>query len=349
MPLPSALATTSIDALRAHCAAGTTVRAFQRIDEQPLRRWSLMLHASTAPHVYRPPPLSTQTNAAPMLPWSAHWAFFQGFDGGEFPLARASSDGLLPVLDARRRWAGGSFAFAVSKDCYERNINSMCMSDLVERRTRIASVQEKRGRSGRFAVVGIRDNYHVRARVSSDSAHSMRQLDTSFHDPARSTLNKVLSEVFHELSEMGDGFAGNSDPAMTEIREIVYPLQPFAAAVAAQPLPQPSTVHAPALGADTVVAESTPGGLFAKCNVVHMVRPSTDLLFRFSSLTGNTHRIHYDADYARREEGLSGCAPAKHCILVVIFAQYTILAHVTSLHASLLFHASGSWFTGRFP
>ncbi len=45
MPLPSALATTSIDALRAHCAAGTTVRAFQRIDEQPLRRWSLMLHS----------------------------------------------------------------------------------------------------------------------------------------------------------------------------------------------------------------------------------------------------------------------------------------------------------------
>ncbi|NUP61416.1 MAG: hypothetical protein HOW71_04475 [Nonomuraea sp.] len=30
------------------------------------------------------------------------------------------------------------------------------------------------------------------------------------------------------------------------------------------------------------------------------------LLFRFSALTANTHRIHYDQDYARKVEGYPG-------------------------------------------
>jgi len=30
------------------------------------------------------------------------------------------------------------------------------------------------------------------------------------------------------------------------------------------------------------------------------------LLFRFSALTGNAHRIHYDERYARQEEGYAG-------------------------------------------
>lgn len=33
------------------------------------------------------------------------------------------------------------------------------------------------------------------------------------------------------------------------------------------------------------------------------VTPTTPLLFRYSSVTYNTHRIHYDADYVRAEEG----------------------------------------------
>ncbi|MBD0275542.1 MAG: hypothetical protein ICV73_26880, partial [Acetobacteraceae bacterium] len=31
--------------------------------------------------------------------------------------------------------------------------------------------------------------------------------------------------------------------------------------------------------------------------------PDTTLLFRYSAVTNNGHRIHYDADYARGEEG----------------------------------------------
>jgi 3-methylfumaryl-CoA hydratase len=35
---------------------------------------------------------------------------------------------------------------------------------------------------------------------------------------------------------------------------------------------------------------------------------SNALVFRYSAITWNAHRIHYDADYARREEGYPGAA-----------------------------------------
>ena len=36
------------------------------------------------------------------------------------------------------------------------------------------------------------------------------------------------------------------------------------------------------------------------------VRPDPVLLFRYSALTGNGHRIHYDLDYVTRVEGYPG-------------------------------------------
>ena len=36
------------------------------------------------------------------------------------------------------------------------------------------------------------------------------------------------------------------------------------------------------------------------------VVPTSTLLFRYSALTFNAHRIHYDRDYAMREEGYPG-------------------------------------------
>ncbi len=39
---------------------------------------------------------------------------------------------------------------------------------------------------------------------------------------------------------------------------------------------------------------------------VHELTPDTRLLFRFSALTFNAHRIHYDREYARQEEGYPG-------------------------------------------
>lgn len=41
-------------------------------------------------------------------------------------------------------------------------------------------------------------------------------------------------------------------------------------------------------------------------DVIRTVRPEPTLLFRFSALTFNAHRIHYDRDYARDVEGYAG-------------------------------------------
>ncbi|RYE74329.1 MAG: hypothetical protein EOO80_17435, partial [Oxalobacteraceae bacterium] len=41
-------------------------------------------------------------------------------------------------------------------------------------------------------------------------------------------------------------------------------------------------------------------------DLVERITPTLPLLFRFSALTFNTHRIHYDADYVRDQEGYRG-------------------------------------------
>ncbi len=50
---------------------------------------------------------------------------------------------------------------------------------------------------------------------------------------------------------------------------------------------------------------SQPAG-FASWDVEHIVTPTAALLFRFSALTFNAHRIHYDHPYATEVEGYEG-------------------------------------------
>ncbi len=62
---------------------------------------------------------------------------------------------------------------------------------------------------------------------------------------------------------------------------------------------------------DIVYKEATPPGTplattrpyEAEAQWTRIVTPDTTLLFRYSALTFNGHRIHYDLDYARNEEG----------------------------------------------
>jgi 3-methylfumaryl-CoA hydratase len=49
-----------------------------------------------------------------------------------------------------------------------------------------------------------------------------------------------------------------------------------------------------------------PGEHKAPGDRVRTVQPETSLLFRYSALTFNSHRIHYDRDYAVKEEGYPG-------------------------------------------
>jgi 3-methylfumaryl-CoA hydratase len=263
MPLPPALASTSLAALKSSTAV---VKVFQKIDQTPLRRWLLMQNKSIDKRI-----------AMPELPWSSHWAYFQGFDGGEFALSDASPDGLLPVLDARRRWAGGSFTYDADA------VNAVRVGDLVQRSTRIAQVQEKRGRSGQFAVLTIEDSFRVLAR--SSAALALSNDVAVMNDFANIDAFRALQPLVYPKS------------AFTETREIVYPLKPFPAPTAVEPKDMSLALN---------IEQESMTGLFKGCQAVHELRACPDLLFRFSALTNNDHRIHYDAEYAKREEGLPG-------------------------------------------
>ena len=79
--------------------------------------------------------------------------------------------------------------------------------------------------------------------------------------------------------------AAGGVPAIREEQDIV-----FREPAPASPAPQAPTPVAPAEPAD----------------VVRSVSPDPVLLFRYSALTFNAHRIHYDRDYARDVEGYAG-------------------------------------------
>ena len=104
----------------------------------------------------------------------------------------------------------------------------------------------------------------------------------------RSTIKNIVEKngrsgplcfvtVLHEL------YLDDGTLAVTEEHDIVYREDPHPDA------PKPALVPAPT---DAEVSEP--------------VTPSQVMLFRYSALTFNGHRIHYDVDYARSVEGYDG-------------------------------------------
>ena len=86
----------------------------------------------------------------------------------------------------------------------------------------------------------------------------------------------VFVTVRHEI-------AGNGAPAIIEEQDIVYRGTEGAAVKPAEPAPP------------------LPPGAWTR-----IVQPDPVLLFRYSALTANGHRIHYDLDYVTRAEGYPG-------------------------------------------
>ena len=91
----------------------------------------------------------------------------------------------------------------------------------------------------------------------------------------------VFVEVAHETRADGQ-------PVVREVQSLVY----RDAAAADAPLSPPAAGE----------TRFDPSGW----NAVTTLIPSEPLLFRFSALTFNSHRIHYDLPYATREEGYRG-------------------------------------------
>ena len=138
----------------------------------------------------------------------------------------ARGDFLPPVPLPRRMWAGGELAFS----------GVFRVGDTVTRRSRIADVTLKAGRTGPLCFV------------------------TVMHDYA-GPRGLVLSERHDIVYRSLEASAGGGTPPN-------------------MPMPPPEESHG--------------------------VEASTTLLARYSAVTFNGHRIHYDRDYCRSEEGYPG-------------------------------------------
>lgn len=163
-------------------------------------------------------------------PALAHWLYFWdvrspsalGVDGHA-----ARGDFLPPVALPRRMWAGGRLRF----------LRPLVVGSAVTRRSTIASVTEKHGRSGALVFV---------------------------------TVEHVLSDAGRDL--------------IVEQQDIVYRDAPAPGATAAPPQSEISNA----------------------ADWREEIQADPILLFRYSALTMNGHRIHYDRAYAVEQEGYSG-------------------------------------------
>jgi 3-methylfumaryl-CoA hydratase len=165
-----------------------------------------------------------------VLPPLWHWLFFLpqhrqseiGADG------HAKRGGFLPPVPLpRRMWAGSQFEFR----------SPVRVGDTVERKSTIADVTSKEGRTGTLVFVKVR----------------------------------------HELR-----CNGASDPAIIEFHDIVY-----------RDAKKPGDVEPPPTAAGTGAWQRE-------------IVPDDVLLFRYSALTFNGHRIHYDRKYVTEVEGYPG-------------------------------------------
>lgn len=136
-------------------------------------------------------------------------------------------DFLPPIPLPRRMFVGRSVSFP----------GVLRVGDRASKRSEIAAVTQKEGRSGTLVFLKVR----------------------------------------HTIEVAGE-------PVVIEDQEVVYRDAPSGEAKATPPTPVPAD------GAWAAQYEMDPV-----------------LVFRYSALTWNGHRIHYDADYARRAEGYPGC------------------------------------------
>ncbi len=185
--------------------------------------------------------LATLDRAAPAdgnVPQAYHWCLCLpdaptatlGADG--HPVRADSDDSFLPPIPLpRRMWAASKVEF----------LGPLRPGQSVVRRSRVASITEKQGGSGKL----------------------------------------VVAEIAHETH-------GGGDLAVREIQSIVFR---ESAPAGAPPAPPPPAAHT-----------FDP----SEWDAHHLLVPSEALLFRYSALTFNSHRIHYDLPYATQEEGYRG-------------------------------------------
>lgn len=163
------------------------------------------------------------------LPLAWHWMYF----AGTIPRAsqvgvdgRGAAGDIVPTFPGlSRMWAGG--AFAVKR--------LLTIGEAVERRSRVAKIEEKSGRSGKLAIVELEHTLLSGGSVAFTERHDL---------------------VFRENRPYSGAAAGKRPEIAPTWRQVVTPDEP--------------------------------------------------MLFRFSALTYNPHRIHYNSPYTTGVENYPG-------------------------------------------
>jgi 3-methylfumaryl-CoA hydratase len=132
--------------------------------------------------------------------------------------------------------------------------------------------------------------------------------------------NMVFVTVQHEI--FADGVL-----AVTESQDIVYRGRPIPVAAA------PGSA-APATAAALPTASHT-----------RMIHPDPVLLFRFSALTFNSHRIHYDREYARDVESYPGLV-VHGPLIATLLMDHCLRHHPGRRPARLSFRAQSPLYDG---
>ncbi|MBI1403230.1 MAG: hypothetical protein GC147_08460 [Porphyrobacter sp.] len=203
---------------------GRETHAADRLDEGLANRWLATFDRDRPPARIMPQGIHFAL-CTPQVPTAA-----LGRDG--HPARDDSADSFLPPFPMpRRMWASSTMQF----------LAPIAIGAAIERRSKVASVSEKEGGSGRLAFVDVE---HVTK--------------------------------------------ANGTVAVIETQTLVY--REAAAPDAPLTPPEPGSAR---FDKSAWEAHSA-------------LTPSPVLLFRFSALTFNSHRIHYDAPYARGEERYRG-------------------------------------------
>lgn len=246
---------------------GKTETLTDDVQASALRRWHATLDHAGA-----------QVASGTALPPLSHWLYFLpeslqselGHDG------HARTGGFLPPVPLpRRMWAG-------SEVHWQRD-NPVRVGQAVERRSRIASVTHKAGRTGDLVFV------------------------------------QVVHEVHNTLGL-----------AISETQNIVYRAMPQAG----DPTPAP-----------TVAERDAPWQ--------RTLQPDEALLFRYSALTFNGHRIHYDQPFVTGVEGYPGLVvhgPLIATLLLDLVTRHAPQAQVTRFNFKAvrpLFHQHPLTVCGR--
>ena len=221
---------------------GREARASDRLDEALAARWLATFDLETPSPAVMPQGIHFAL-CTPEVPTAA-----LGKDG--HPTRDDSEDSFFPPIPLpRRMWASSSIEFAAP----------MAVGATILRTSRIASIKEKDGSSGKLAFVDVAHETH-----------------------ADGTL------------------------AVRETQTLVYRDEAAADAPLSPPEPGDERFDKSGWSAHTALT------------------PSPALLFRYSALTFNTHRIHYDAPYARgveRYRGLVVHGPLMASLLLQLAAR----------------------------